>query len=221
MHVEDPGPPLRQPAQYGREVVRRLALRALSGLAALALVTIVTGLTAGWRSSAFVVVEALAIVCMLVGDRVLTPVLDRREQGNEGELKVARVLGSLEDSGWRTLHDVSVGRGNIDHLVVGPGGILTIETKSRRGRVQVEALPQEWLSQAYAQAKAIERITGASVDALLVFSDAYLDKRISRQRGVCVLPARMLAGHLARRPPKLTPDDVDRLYGRLAHALNG
>src|SRR3954471_18438098 len=52
------------------------------------------------------------------------------------------------------------------------------------------------LKQAYAQAKHLERITGQQVAPLPVFSDAYLDRPVSRRRGVTVLNAGRLPGHL-------------------------
>ena len=121
--------------------------------------------------------------------------------------------------GWRAIHDVDTGRGNIDHVLVGPGGILTVETKSHRGRVAVEHLDERMFKQAYAQAKHLERITGQRVAPLLVFSDAYLDRPLSRRRGVAVLPARMLAGYLDRRRARLSPAQIDDLHRRLAAAL--
>lgn len=56
-------------------------------------------------------------------------------QGAEGEEVVGRILEGLAAEGWHVIHDVSFGRGNIDHVVVGPGGIFTVETKSHRGKI--------------------------------------------------------------------------------------
>jgi hypothetical protein len=156
---------------------------------------------------------------MFLIDRVVMPRLDRRERGNNAEIKVGGILESLRGAGWRVLHDVDTGRGNIDHVLVGPAGLLTVETKSRRGRVSTTSLNPAWLSQAYAQRKWLENVTGQPVDSLLVFSDAWLDRMVSRKRGVCVLPARALPGHLGRRPQRLAPGEVDALYDRLARAL--
>jgi hypothetical protein len=61
-------------------------------------------------------------------------------QGAEGEEVVGEILEGLEADGWQVIHDVSFGRGNIDHIVVGPGGLFTVETKSRRGRVLIDNL---------------------------------------------------------------------------------
>jgi hypothetical protein len=76
------------------------------------------------------------------------------------------------------------------------------------------------LRQAYAQAKHLERLLGTTVAPLLVFSRAYLVGRpVSRQRGVMVLPARMLAEHLARRPARLSPTQVAELHMRALAVL--
>ncbi len=54
--------------------------------------------------------------------------------GAEGEEKVAKYLGSLDDS-YYVIHDVVLPGevGNIDHIVLGPSGIFVIETKNHRG----------------------------------------------------------------------------------------
>src|SRR4029077_13677170 len=70
-------------------------------------------------------------------------------QGAEGEEVVGKVLEGLAEDGWCVIHDVCFGRGNIDHIVVGPGGIFTIETKSRGGRVSLDRLEPRMLGQAY------------------------------------------------------------------------
>ncbi|MFP7761373.1 nuclease-related domain-containing protein [Marisediminicola sp. LYQ134] len=56
-------------------------------------------------------------------------------QGALGELEVGRMLAALPDD-YTVFHSVPVGTGraDIDHLVVGPGGVFTINTKHHRGR---------------------------------------------------------------------------------------
>ncbi len=178
------------------------------------------GLLVGFSTPFAVLVESAAIATMLVINRRLMPALDRRIRGNQGEQQVGAILDALTTSGWLTLHDVTGGRGNIDHVLVGPGGVFTIETKSHGGRRSVAAIDPRWLKQAYAQRKLVERLAERQVEALLVFSRAYLDRPVSRQRGVVVLPARMLAGHLERRPVQLSPEEVRALHARLATAFS-
>lgn len=56
-------------------------------------------------------------------------------KGALGEREVARVLDTLGPE-WTVLHAVPVGAGasDIDHVVVGPGGVFTINTKNHSGR---------------------------------------------------------------------------------------
>ena len=131
------------------------------------------------------------------------------------------VLAQLEGDGWRVLHDISLGRGNVDHVLVGPGGIFTIETKSHPGRIGVDQIDPKMLKQAYAEKKLLERITGLEVQSLLVFSRAYIVGNIPAQRrGVTVLPARMLPHYFSRRRPVFGADQSDNVYQRLAGALS-
>jgi len=141
-------------------------------------------------------------------------------QGAEGEEVVGEILESLTTDGWQVIHDVSFGRGNIDHIVVGPGGLFTVETKSRRGRILLDDLEEKMLAQSYGEKKALERITGMEVQALLVFSHAYvIDKVPAKRRGVTILPARLLAWFFSRRRPTMSIEQADEIYDRLCLAV--
>lgn len=195
-------------------------MRLLLAVSALGLAPLGLGVAFGFSSPLVLLAELAAIATMLLLDKRVMPGLDRRIRGNQGEQHVGAILDSLAASGWLPLHDVSTGRGNIDHVLVGPGGVFTVETKSHGGRRQVAHLDPNWLKQAYAQRKFVEELVGGEVEALLVFSRAYLDRPVSRQRGVVVLPARMLAGHLDRRPVRLSPEQVRSLHTRLEAAFS-
>lgn len=49
--------------------------------------------------------------------------------GYEGEMKVARKLAAFPD-GWFAVNDITINGSQIDHVVVGPGGIFCLETKN-------------------------------------------------------------------------------------------
>jgi len=133
---------------------------------------------------------------------------------------VGEILEGLVADGWQVIHDVSFGRGNIDHIVVGPGGLFTVETKSRRGRLLLDHLDPKMLGQAYAEMKTLEKITGMEVQSLLVFSHAYIiDKVPAKRRGVTILPARMLAWYFSRQRPKMSVEQADTIYDRLCLAV--
>lgn len=141
-------------------------------------------------------------------------------QGAEGEEVVGRVLEELAASGWHVIHDVDLGRGNIDHIVVGPGGLFTIETKSRRGRIPVDRIDPKMVGQAYSEKKTLETITGMPVRSLLVFSQAYLVGKVpAYSRGVTILPARMLTGFFSRQKQAMSAEEAATIYARLAPAV--
>jgi hypothetical protein len=97
--------------------------------------------------------------------------------------------------------------------------VFTVETKSHPGPVRVGRVHGATLSQAQAQRKAIERVTGMKVEPLVVFSRAWVDRPLARRKGVRVLPARMLRGYLKRRTTTLTAEEVERAHRRVAAAL--
>lgn len=63
--------------------------------------------------------------------------------GLDGELATGQELDRLMRHGCRVFHDVPAGEHNIDHVVVGPTGVMAVETKSRqradRGRGAADA----------------------------------------------------------------------------------
>jgi hypothetical protein len=67
-------------------------------------------------------------------------------RGAVGERRTARLLDPLERHGWTVLHDLAVpgSRANIDHLVIGPGGVFVVDSKQYRGRLQLDSSGRLW-----------------------------------------------------------------------------
>lgn len=218
--VIDATPPAarRRAGQHARAIQRRLAHRAIAKVVAAfsPLVLAIVLLGFGWTTCA---IELAVIVCIVLIDRAAGPAVDRWRRGAAGEELVGEALDGLRELGWLALHDVQLDRGNIDHVLVGPAGIFTIETKSHRGRVRAGAIDSRMLKQAYAQAKSVERITGLRAVPLLVFSSAYLMPAVTQRHGVVILPSRMLVNHLRRRGGTIPPERLEDVYRRLAAAL--
>jgi uncharacterized membrane protein YuzA (DUF378 family) len=61
----------------------------------------------------------------------------RWRKGAAGECMVADVLAALPDN-YSVINDVTTASGNLDHIVVGPTGLFSIETKNWRGRVTAD-----------------------------------------------------------------------------------
>lgn len=207
----------RSAGQHARATWRRLRLRTLVMLGTLAVATALLGRTFGLEDERFHASVLALLVCMLVISRYVLPLVEQRERGAAAEEQVGGLLDQL--AGWRVIHDASMGRGNVDHILLGPAGVFTVETKSHPGPVRVARVHGETLRQAHAQRKAVEAITGLSVEPMLVFSRAWVDRPLARRKGVRVLPARMLLGYLTRRRRSLSPEQVELAHRQLTDAL--
>ena len=92
-------------------------------------------------------------------------------RGASGERVTAMWLGRLPE-GWHVFHDVPVGdRGaNIDHVVIGPGGVFTVNTKNLTGKLWVGATsirrnghPTDFLRKSIAEARRASRLLSSAV----------------------------------------------------------
>jgi hypothetical protein len=72
--------------------------------------------------------------------------LRRLTLGHEAELAVGQELSALGGTGHRIFHDFPAENGtrNIDHIVVGPGGVYLIETKGRAKPARKAAGDAPW-----------------------------------------------------------------------------
>jgi hypothetical protein len=117
-----------------RSVERRVLPKMLVGMAVLAVVgyvvldRILPG--AGLVAPLLVVTAALPMLGPSSRERAW-------RRGAEGERLVGAALDRLEPHGWRVLHDRRMprSRANIDHLVVGPGVVFTVDAKRYTGRL--------------------------------------------------------------------------------------
>lgn len=215
--IEDPS--ARAPGQHARALVQRLRLRTLVALGVLAVATALLGRELGLHSALFLASEVALLAAMFVVSRYVMPLVERRDRGATGEEQVGSLLDGLEGRGWQAIHDASLGRGNVDHILIGPAGVFTVETKSHPGPVKVSRIHGATFTQAQAQRRAIAHATGLPVEPLIVYSRAWVDRPLARRKGVRVVPARMLAGYLERRETTLTPDDARQARDLVATAL--
>jgi hypothetical protein len=208
---------MRQAGQYTRSRARALRNKYLLALGAL---VAVLGIAFALTSDTRVLLGVIGVVVTLVKaiERDGLRDVQRWARGADGEERVGGLLEQLGD-GWHVIHGITFGHGDIDHVLIGPGGVFTIETKSHGGRIDVERLRPEWVKQAYAESKTLASVVGRPVAPLLVFSRAYLSRPVSHHGGVTVIPARMLAAHLRRKPRVLDRHQAAEIHARLAAAL--
>ena len=94
--------------------------------------------------------------------------------GADGEETVGSRLDRLKADGWHVLHSVKVGaRGcDIDHVLIGPGGVFTVNTKNHRtanvwvaGRtLMVNGHKTDYLRKSHFEAERAHRLLVAAVD---------------------------------------------------------
>ena len=167
----------------------------------------------------------------LVGRDPLEPDARRWYTGATGERAVAARLSTLP-AGWTVLHSLPVGRdgADIDHLVIGPGGVFTITTKHHvdvsawvAGRtVLVAGARTEMVIKAEAEARRIDRIVaGVLVDppAARPVVAVVGAKRLTVRRApriATVLRAEHLRRFLRSQPQRLAPAEVNTLVALLS-----
>lgn len=64
--------------------------------------------------------------------------IENWQSGAWGEQATAKELKALDIEIWVVLHDLPAGRGNIDHVVVGPPGVYLLDSKRLGGSVRVD-----------------------------------------------------------------------------------
>jgi hypothetical protein len=143
-------------------------------------------------------------------------------RGAAGERRTARLLGPLERQGWVVLHDLAVpsSRANIDHLVIGPGGVFVIDSKQYRGRLQLDRSGRLWHGR-YPLAPVLRSVEFQADQAAQVLTDpdvvvvpivAVHGAQVPWGKvvtdGVPVLPARRLPSMLRELPAVLGPERV-------------
>jgi len=150
--------------------------------------------------------------------------------GAAGERKVGRRLDRLTRDGWKVLHSVPLGRGgDTDHLLIGPAGVFTVNTKTHRRKVVrvghtvvfVGRSQTDYVVKARREAQRVAQALTAAlgrpvpVTALIICTGQSSVRGWLRNApfGVQVLPARWARLWL-RFPGRglLTPVAVEQLY---------
>jgi hypothetical protein len=146
-------------------------------------------------------------------------------RGAAGERRTARLLGPLQRQGWAVLHDLAVpgSRANLDHLVIGPGGVFVIDSKHYRGRLRLDASGRLWHGR-YPLAPALRAVSFEADQAAQVLTDpdvvvvpvmAVHGSQVPWGKvvvdGVPVVAARRLPSMLRQLPAMLGPERVAAL----------
>jgi nuclease-like protein len=165
--------------------------------------------------------------------RRLIPRARRLNRGELGERVVADVLEELRIDGYKPVHDIVADRFNIDHVLVGPGGVFAIETKFRSGYGEItfrngEGLfvggfseEKDCLKQARGNAKAVSQMIANNcrrhewVTPLLVFVGNWRVKDDWRDTETRVFTPDGLARYIRNQQPLLKKSEIDLIASHL------
>lgn len=177
----------------------------------------------------------VGIGCWFVAKRIVKILDDRSNYflGFRGERVVGEALNQLREKGYRIYHDLQFEKFNIDHAMVGSGGVFCFETKTKRKILSKEGhrvsydgkrllLPNgtdfEDLKQAISNAKALKEYIAkaaaesVSVQPVLVLPGWFIDRKgrgpvmvVNHKELSQILPAAMIL-------------DADQIQ-RIAHQL--
>jgi Nuclease-related domain len=148
-------------------------------------------------------------------------------RGAAGERRTARLLGPLERQGWAVLHDLALpgSQANLDHLVIGPGGVFVVDSKHYRGRLQLDPSGRLWDGR-YPLTPTLRTVEFEADQAARVLADPQVVMPIVAVHGaqvpwgktvvdgVPVVTARRLPSMLRALPAVLAPERVADLAAR-------
>lgn len=151
--------------------------------------------------------------------------------GADGEESVGARLEKLRTDGWQLLHSVPVGKrdSDIDHVLIGPGGVFTINTKTHpraniwvgRTTVMVNGHKQPYLRNSRFEADRAARLLSHAVGwtvevtpALVFLTDTFIPNVTIKDRpeDVLILDRLDVPRYFRRRSAVLTPTQVEQLF---------
>ncbi|MFE3641888.1 nuclease-related domain-containing protein [Streptomyces sp. NPDC059169] len=157
---------------------------------------------------------------------------DSWRKGLAGEQRVGAELNRLERHGWRVLHSILLAdKVDVDHLLIGPGGVFSINTKHHHRRavwvgddsVKVgHGKPAPYARKSRAEAKRVARVLErycgfpVPVEPVLVFVGVTDLKVVATQLSVRVYQERQVAA-LAPLSGVLTAEQVEQVYSVARH----
>jgi hypothetical protein len=147
-------------------------------------------------------------------------------RGAEGEEEVAWRLHKLGE-GWRVLHSVPIGAGetDIDHVVIGPPGVFSLNSKNHLGKrvtvyeraIYVSGSKQPYLAKSRAEGNRATKLLSAkcnfpvTVKPMLVIMANELNFK-GRPTDVDVVARKRLAKWLSSQRQRLAPAEIESIY---------
>lgn len=167
--------------------------------------------------------------------------LKQLKLGRDGEKAVGQYLESFREEGFKIFHDIPGGKFNLDHVLIGPKGILVVETKTYSKPAKGKPIivydgnrliidggkpTDAALNQANAQAAWLKQLliesTGKSpsVKPVIVFPGWMIEsKQAGFDPAVWVLNPKALPSFLKHMPPSLNTEEVSLFSYHLSRSI--
>jgi len=242
--------PLRSPGQALEEERQKLIADKLETPFLIALFSIIL---AAWEWSRYIndipprpvvltIIAALIIAYASWRFWRMLPRLRAIKQGIEGEKAVGQYLERLRKEGYQVFHDLLGDKFNVDHVLIGPAGIFTIETKTwskpARGepRIRFDGArlttggrepSRSPVIQAHAQASWLKGIvsesTGKPFDVfpVVLFPGWFIECAEGSLRSIWVLEPKGLPKFLENAPVRLSDEDINLASYHLSRFIRG
>ncbi len=229
LHVDNARPPVRPRARaLFAELTVPLGLVAIG-----VLVLVLDGHELSWLAGLIAGGGAGTWVALRRGGR---PARRRPVDEQRAEQRTASALEPLQSAGWRFLHDVRGFDTTFDHVAIGHGGVIVLQSMTPDGAVSIrggeailertpspgaaprlERLRPRALTDASAFRHDLARLTGSHlwVQAVVVIWSDFPAGCVVDGRCVYIHGSR-LAGWLARRPHQLDPAAIDDVAAAVA-----
>lgn len=215
---------------------QRWRFLALFGVAMLASVVVASLFATGPLLRGFILGSGITVVFGMVGAFVVllsgtAPLM----MGEMAEQWTAQEVRPLSKRGWRLVNHFSLGYGDQDHVLVGPGGVVLLETKwsgtpwelDERDYFFRRALKQTSDNAAQLQRWAgVQRYGRPTVEPVLVLwghaSDKIADSPVRRHSsGVLVVPGKQLRDWVLRREHgQLSDQQVEAIWSEIRRQVD-
>jgi len=173
--------------------------------------------------------------------RKLLSILRNHILGRDGERVVGQLLEELRADGAVVFHDINTSKGNIDHIIVSPKGVFTVETKTWSKRESTDRITlrnnnviingyridNNLINQSKAEASwlldFLKSRTGRTFDVrpIILFPGWYVESTATRlfmkQEGILLLSANAVIGYLSAFGTVLNKEEVQLIGGLIAN----
>jgi len=150
--------------------------------------------------------------------------VERYFKGARGEERVAGILRKLPGE-YHVFNDFLACGKHVDHVVVGPAGVFSVETKFWRGKVSLEdghilldgQLPDhDPLAQTRREAAAVKTQLAkngwsGNVTPVLAFASDTFEAKIAESQGAVILNSNHISESFSSSRATLTPPELERL----------